>query len=288
MTDIQTTVSPEVLCKALKDVLALEFDFASPSELAAAAVLSQKLMADPDMATTLAKIVAQYSVGGKVDVHRRRAAPFPALLRSNTTVVQDISALDWPTESNSERAEGREIAEVRVASTTAQDVDLFEGGERVALRNYHLVIYSPEVLGFPTETPKADWSKNTIVKWEHFFRLAEDIVSTRTTLPKKRRSNYLARALHSVRNQLSFSAEHKARNYSIVEYRAGEWKTHVHVLYDPDTLYVVVTRNEATTLRSMVRVENPDFFAKEIVDAFEGHRDNAMEAITSLRQELTH
>lgn len=286
-----TAASPEALCNALRDVLAVEFNAENPSELAAAAVLTQKLMGNSDIANILAERIAKYGLDAQEPNFRLRGSrSFQALRKPKLAErKEEISWADFPSEATSERNTTEKYSKQPVSHLLALDPDpgFFTGGDLLAHRNNLLVFYSPEVLGFPAETATVSWSVKILRKWDHFLQLAANRIVTSVSAGTNR-SKVTQRTWPELQNDLVFSSQHKAKNYSIVEHKAGIDRTAVHVLFEPDTLYVVATFNEETTLRSKVHEEDLDVFVKEIVGAFGGHKGNAKSALTSLRFELIH
>lgn len=283
------TASPELLCKALLDVTALTFNPKDESELAAAAVLVKKLMDNFDLATALAESVAKNSLIKSVtDEPRKRFAHFSPLVKVPAIHPDaDILSADLPTESSSE-------LHPEIAHATQESFHFFpksfpiSASDAVTHRDNLLVFYSPEVLGFSSEGSSFDWSNQTETKWGHFLHLAELKISRPKEMKAKGKTDFLKRAWERVRDKTLYSTEHLAKNYSIVELKAGAGKFAVHFLYESTSLYVVVMFNETTTLHSKVHAEDIEDFAKNMVNAFGGHEDFAKGALTSLRQELSH
>lgn len=290
MNVYDTTAPPDLFCRALFDVLGVKFDANNASEVEAAAILVRKLTENAETASALADSVTLHSrakltedaplIKSVRNVSLRKIAP----QASASQILRD----DLPSESSSEIAVNDCVQDAESTYLNSSELGHWEGGEVLAQRHHSsYVIYSPEVLGFHAAPDKVDWSTATEDKWEKFLHLAEMKITP--SLEKiTRRSNFFTRTWSDLRKKIIYSAEHKAKNYGVVELKAGVGKSAAHFLFEPNSLYVVIIFNETKTLQSKLHVDDVDLFAKDIVNAFGGHEDYAKGTLESLRSVLSH
>lgn len=290
MNVFETTASPDLLCTALRDVTGVDFDATIPSEVAAAALLVKKLSESPDVANHLADSLARHSRSAPENNIGSIHPPHHVTLRRVKSPIprEELLPEDFPSEASSKVFFPDLISSAAGGAITLIELKRWDDADSVAQRHHsEYVMYSPQVLGFHANKDPVNWSSDTELKWGKFLQLAETKISSREP-EKSHYSMLFSRAWRDLRNKLIYSAEQKAKNYSVVELKAGTGKSTAHFLFEPNNLYVVIIYNDAKTLQSKVQASDIDTFAKEIVDAFGGHKDYAKGALESLRNSLTH
>ena len=117
MNAFEQTVSPDILCKALFDVTGIKFDANNSTDIASAAVLTQELVENPDVANALADRVRLYShsalTSNGVPPHHFRGISISKVTAKATS--KHMMPEDFPSEATSEMA----LNDVNIAKESA-------------------------------------------------------------------------------------------------------------------------------------------------------------------------
>jgi hypothetical protein len=275
----ETTASPDVVSKALKDVMDLDFDATDSAEVSAAAVLIRKLSENAEVADELADSIARHSqstFSGQASIANRYRNITLRTIRAKV-IPDDPLQNDYPSESSAE------MSVRRGAPATNRDYDTpaeLKTWAEVHSIDKSYVTVSPEKLGFHPKSICVEWSTDVESKWGELLHIAEMKVSSPT--------RFLSLFRDRLNKKIRYSTEHAAKNYNVFKLEVGQNKSAAHFLFDPDTLYVLVILNDITTRRFEVSVDDTENLAKKLVNAFEGHQDYAKHALNSMCKAFAH
>lgn len=266
--------SPQALCAAVEDVMGVAFDAGSATDLAAAAVLANKLALDPDMSGRLASRLVQRNSQAAATGAAVGAAgmPDPANLSFRTvpgTAGQTaIAEEDLPTRA-APHSYGRAAAAGDLRSVDYESLGTVDA---IVQRQPALAgIRRPEFLGF---TGNIAWSGDPLSRWRDFLADAEHRLPAKAGLVER------LRALMG-RKKIAM-AEHAAQNYGVVNLLAGDAKSSSHFLFDDSHLYYVVIRDKRQ-VRNSCTIDQVESFTHDFVSAFGGNEDDARTILASLR-----
>lgn len=250
--------SPDVLCKAVKDVVGLDFNPTKDEEAAAAAILVGKLLANSELADELANSLARHSrPAPPTQMHRTEQFGSAQLRTIDARVLADDPLQrDFPSESTLDLTPEAKSWPVLSAIDKS------------------FITISPEVLGFHPPSSCIEWNADVEKKWELLLSAAERKVSSKP--------NYLQWFKTKFSSGFSSSITQEAKNYSVFILETDKHKSTAHFLFDPCTLYVLVVRPQGKESRFEVAVEDTDRLATKLVSAFDGHEDYARFALRSM------
>lgn len=262
--------TPEALCSAVQDVVGLEFSAASPADVAAAAVLAQKLAEDPQQSGGLASRLIHH--GPPLN-----GAPLPDLGNLNfrtvagTAASSSIADEDKPTRSVPPTAG----VPLRADSLRSFDLESLGPVDAFVLRKPKLGgIKRPEFLGF---AGTIDWSGDPVSRWRDFLQDAEGRLTARISVFQRLRN--------LVGGKKIAMAEHVAKNYSFVNLMDGGNKLSCHVLFDNEKIYYLVVNNQRQ-VRHTCNIDQLDLFTRDFLSAFDGNEGDARSTLASLRVAL--
>ncbi|UGQ47826.1 hypothetical protein [Massilia endophytica] len=259
----------DVLCRAVKDVVGLDFDASKPQELAAARLIVDKLVDNAQLAGDLASSIARQSRPAEpghdtllAGLHNARLRTAPARMVEN-----DPAADDYPAESSVELGLAPAVA-ASANTYTPEDWDILSALDKA------YVTVSPERLGFHPLAIRSEWGGDIESKWFDFLARAEQKVGSRT--------GHTRWLLDWWRKDYATTAKQAGKNYGIWTLEAGPQKAAAHFIFDPGTLYVLVIKAKGEESRFAVPVDNVDDFTANLVQAFEGHEDYAKLVLNSM------
>lgn len=158
MNVYETTASPDIVCKALRDVVGLDFDATDSSEVSAAAVLISKLSENAEIADELADSIARHSRPMLLDQASLANQYRHVLLRTvqAQTLADDPLQDDHPSESTAEASlRQASLASAKRHDDTPAELKIWADVHAI---DKAFVTISPEKLGFHPGSTCIEWS----------------------------------------------------------------------------------------------------------------------------------
>lgn len=267
MIDQEPMPTPQALCAAVTDVVGLAFDADIQADVAAAAVLAQKLAEDPEQSGVLATRLVQHgSPLSGVALPGLNNAAFRTV--AGTAASSFIADEDLPTRA----VPLGTVYSPQPVNLRSFDLESLGPVDAFVLRHPQIAgVKRPEFLGF---AGSFDWSGDPVSRWRDFLQDAETRLSTRAGVFLR---------LRAMLGWKKFTmAEHVAQNYGFVNLMDGASKSSCHFLFDNDNLYYLV-ENKHGQVRHSCNIDQVERFTRDIVDAFDGNEDDARFALASLR-----